>query len=220
MNVRFRSIDTWPYEPTSSREWGQFKAGWDSTLNLLDFELTKLGASEVVIECFLRPSEIRMDGWPRGDRTPTQPGVAVHFDTPRLGHLRYATDRYRDWKHNLRAIALGLQALRAVDRYGITRGGEQYRGFGELPAGLAMPAHKMSVEEAVDFILSTCEEHGHEVTTPRALLDDIAAGYRDDLDSAYRMAAKRLHPDTGGTAEEFQTLQEAKTILDNYGRSA
>ena len=32
---------------------------------------------------------------------------------------RYATDAYGDWKSNLRAIALGLEALRAVDRYGL-----------------------------------------------------------------------------------------------------
>jgi hypothetical protein len=218
MNVRFRSIDTWPYEPTSSREWGQFKAGWDSTLNLLDFEMSKLGASEVVIECFLRRSEIRMDGWPRSDaRTPSHPGVAVHFDTQKLGHLRYATDRYRDWKHNLRAIALGLQALRAVDRYGITRGGEQYRGFGELPAGLAMPAHKMSVEEAAKFV---CKHAGMPEASWGGLLDSISSGRPEmQYGPAYRMAAKRLHPDTGGSVDEFQTLQEAKTILDGYGRS-
>ena len=31
--------------------------------------------------------------------------------------------------HNLRSIALGLKALRAVDRYGVSRRGEQYAGF-------------------------------------------------------------------------------------------
>lgn len=50
--------------------------------------------------------------------------------------LVYATDTCVLWQHNVRSIALGLEALRAVDRYGITKRGEQYAGFtGALPAG-------------------------------------------------------------------------------------
>jgi hypothetical protein len=30
----------------------------------------------------------------------------------------------------------------------------------------------------------------------------------------YRDAAKNLHPDAGGSTEDFQKLQEAKRILD------
>ncbi len=43
--------------------------------------------------------------------------------------LVYATDACEFWQHNVRSIALGLEALRAVDRYGISRRGEQYAGF-------------------------------------------------------------------------------------------
>jgi len=53
------------------------------------------------------------------------------FDTGEMrdGHrlLRNVCDE--DWRHNVRSIALGLEALRAVDRYGISRRGEQYAGF-------------------------------------------------------------------------------------------
>lgn len=41
----------------------------------------------------------------------------------------YATDICVLWKHNVRSIALGLESLRAVDRYGITKRGQQYAGF-------------------------------------------------------------------------------------------
>lgn len=52
--------------------------------------------------------------------------------------LIYATDVCDYWQHNVRSIALGLEALRAVDRYGISRRGEQYAGFrGTLTAGAA-----------------------------------------------------------------------------------
>lgn len=43
--------------------------------------------------------------------------------------LVYATDACAFWQHNVRSIALGLEALRAVDRYGISRRGEQYAGY-------------------------------------------------------------------------------------------
>lgn len=51
-----------------------------------------------------------------------------------LSRLVYATDACVLWRHNVRSIALGLEALRAVDRFGISRRGEQYAGFrGALP---------------------------------------------------------------------------------------
>lgn len=43
--------------------------------------------------------------------------------------LVYATDTCVYWQHNVRSIALGLEALRAVDRYGISKRGQQYAGF-------------------------------------------------------------------------------------------
>jgi hypothetical protein len=43
--------------------------------------------------------------------------------------------------------------------------------------------------------------------------DDILdfGAWRND---GYRMAAKVLHPDAGGSTEDFQKLQEAKRLLD------
>lgn len=47
---------------------------------------------------------------------------------------QFAVDTYTTWQDNLRAIALGLEALRKVERYGITRGTEQYTGWKMLTA--------------------------------------------------------------------------------------
>lgn len=64
--------------------------------------------------------------------------VALQAATDPSRRLVYATDACEDWRHNVRSIALGLEALRAVDRYGITRKGEQYAGFrAALTAGSA-----------------------------------------------------------------------------------
>lgn len=55
--------------------------------------------------------------------------VAIQSATDPSKRLVYATDCCCYWQHNVRSIALGLGALRAVDRYGISRRGEQYSGF-------------------------------------------------------------------------------------------
>lgn len=207
IDARFHPLPVWPYEsrPDGSRAWGQFKAPLAATYDLLDRELRHLGASDVVIEAGFQPHEIRGDGWPRSNaRVPRHPGVAVHFDSSSYGHLRYATDVFRRWEYNLRAIALGLEALRKVDRYGITKGGEQYRGFAALPqAGIALGAG-MTKEEAAKFI--------HQYVADLYDVDDIETGVW--LTEAYRAAAKKLHPDQGGSADDFQRLQEAKRILE------
>lgn len=55
--------------------------------------------------------------------------IAVQAATDPTKRLVYATDVCDLWQHNVRSVALGLEALRAVDRYGISRRGEQYAGF-------------------------------------------------------------------------------------------
>ena len=143
IDARFRPVPVWPHEPTRSRRsrW-TFKASWANTLDLLNRELRNLNAKNVVIGCGLREQDIRNDGWPRSNaREPVHPGVEVSFDT-KHGRLVYGTDVCERWEHNVRAIALGLEALRAVDRHGITRHGEQYAGFKALPAGSGPSAER------------------------------------------------------------------------------
>jgi hypothetical protein len=52
---------------------------------------------------------------------------------------------------NARAIALGLEALRKVDRYRITKRGEQYTGWSALPPATPMGAAKMTADDALEF---------------------------------------------------------------------
>lgn len=135
MNVRFRPIQHWPAEfSRASVFYNPFRAKWNDTLNLLEFELDKLGAGEVIIELALEESDIRLDGWPRANAQPRHPGAIVSFDSEH-GPLRYGTDAFPDYEANVRAIALGLKALRQIDRYGIGSRGEQYQGYRALPAG-------------------------------------------------------------------------------------
>lgn len=95
-----------------------------------------LGAEAVVVKLALTERDIRRDGWPRRDARPAHPGVIIEFDS-RHGWLRYYDDQYTTWQDNLRALALSLEALRALGRWGALRG-EQY--VGSRPAIEAGPA--------------------------------------------------------------------------------
>lgn len=140
IDVTFRPLEIWPgpETPVHRRRRSQFRAGWSSTMELLDKELRALGARRVVIQLALQESDIRLDGWPRAASRPAHSGVVIAFES-KHGPLKYHSDQFNAWQDNLRAIALGLEALRAVDRYGITHRGEQYAGWKQLAAGGPTP---------------------------------------------------------------------------------
>lgn len=134
MDVRFRPISSFPFPP-GGRKRSLFQSGWSGTLELLNRELKQLRARNVVIELALTESDIRIDGWPRANARTADPRVVISFDS-KHGPLRYGTDAFDDWQDNVRAIALGLEALRKVERYGIGKRGEQYVGWRALPAAV------------------------------------------------------------------------------------
>jgi hypothetical protein len=137
-NLRMRTISTWPGERTSPgfRRESPFKSSLGDSLSLLDRELRALRAFDVWLEVAIPPEQFRIDGRPRAHAFASHPGVVLSFTSRTLGKdLRYATDRFWKWQDNLRAIALGLEALRKVERYGIANRGEQYAGWAQLPPG-------------------------------------------------------------------------------------
>jgi len=137
MKVTFRPLPTWPHGETRPRSYSQFKAPWAQTLERLEYEVEKLDGKGVLFGAGFRESDLRMDGWPRADRRQEpylHPGVELSFDS-RHGRLTYATDQFTDWRSNVRAIALSLEALRAVDRYGVSKRGQQYAGWAQLGPG-------------------------------------------------------------------------------------
>ena len=136
LNATFRPLTQWPGERTKTRRDAQFRATYSKTLDLLEYELDKLRAGNTVIQVDnLTTADIRNDGWPKGSWCPRGgwQGVIVSFESHK-GAMSFPCDRYTEWQDNLRAIALSLEALRTVDRYGVTRGNEQYTGWARLPA--------------------------------------------------------------------------------------
>jgi hypothetical protein len=221
IQATFRPIDQWlgVLRPSGQRIGHTFKASYTDTLDLLQRELEHLKAKDIVIQLDLDEGQIRNDGWPRSGSRPGHPGVIVSFDSIH-GPLRYFTDVFTSnwnhqmepWQANLRAIALGLEALRKVDRYGITKRGEQYTGWKSIGSGIAMPAAgPMTVEEAAEFL------GRHSGYVAGGILEDLrrekGTGHGRVAKAAYRQAAKKLHPDAGGDPELFKELSRAADVL-------
>ena len=202
MKHTFRPLRDWPGKRTTSPRRSVFKATYSQTLELLDRELLKLEAKQIVIQVDLPESKIRLDGLPRSGACPEYPGIILAFES-KYGPLKYATDTFDHWKDNLRAIALGLEALRKVDRYGITKRGEQYTGWKQLSDG---SQESFDVNSSAGFIAQYSES-----TT----IGEIKA-HREVYRKAYRQAAMKLHPDKGGAQEDFWLLQKAKSVLDAH----
>lgn len=214
MQYQFRPLNGWPFPNTRDRRtrW-TFKASWQATLNLVERELGYLNAKDIVIQADFREGDIRMDGMPRSNaRVPEHPGVIISFNS-KHGPLQYASDSCDFWQHNVRSIGLGLQSLRAVDRYGITRTGEQYRGWKQLGSGIEMGAGSpfSTAEEAALWI----HEHDDDGMEPHDL--DLCVHYQMTSESyrreIYRSAAKLLHPDAGGNPEDFKRLSDAIALI-------
>jgi len=201
LEARFRPIDRWPGTPTPSnnRKRSTFRASYATTLDELEKELNKLRAKDIVIQIALGFNDIRNDGWPRSSARPTSPGVIVSCETSK-GPLSFPCDRFTDWEDNLRAIAKSLEALRTVDRYGVTRNNEQYKGWAQIPQSANAT---MSREDAARFIGITIGMPDGHILRDRQIFSDC-----------YKSAARRLHPDTGGNHEAFVKLQAAKTVLE------
>lgn len=134
MRYAFEPLGDWTRPVTTEHPACRFRSGYADTIDLLDREVVQLGATLIVVQIDVSRAEIRNDGLPRAHARPRTPGVRVSFDSIH-GPMAYATDRFADWRDNLRAIAMSLQALRAVDRYGVNGTGEQYTGWLAIEAG-------------------------------------------------------------------------------------
>ena len=212
MRYTTRPLSGWdgPRTPAHQRRsrW-TFKASWSSTLELLERELGYLDARDVVLEADFREQDLRLDGMPRANaRLPEDPAVRLSFES-KHGPLVYQCDSVDGWHGNVRSIALGLGALRAVDRYGITRHAEQYRGWKQIGgSGAVVPDAPPDREQAAVNLVSLVFRDGP--VAPHVA--DLLAG-RIDLDVVARRAQRRAHPDTGGSAELFDAVQRSIAVL-------
>lgn len=193
-------IHAWPELLTSDRERSKFSAPWsgrryeswqtdNSTLGILKRELFHLDGENVVMQLAVGERDIRLDGQVRANARPAEhPGVILTFDS-KHGRLSYPCDTYTHWQCNVRGIALSLAALRSVDRYGVTRHGEQYAGSRQIPSSTGGGGDPYEVLAAHSGMKVTQVRRGPKV--------------------AYREAARNTHPDHGGDADDFDAVNAA-----------
>ncbi len=139
-------IRQWPGKLTVGRRTSPFRSTWGATMDLLERELAALNAKDVVVQRAFKVEDERLDGEPRPGARPEHPGVILSF-VSKTGPLQFACDRFTSWEDNIRAIALGLEALRKIDRYGIGQGAEQYAGWKTLHAGADATWAKAWIED-------------------------------------------------------------------------
>jgi hypothetical protein len=223
--ILFRPLPVWT-DPVSTPTGHQFKAGWSDTVEILKREVDTLNGArpgwttdaEIVLQVDSDERNMRRDGGIRADARVNSRGVVVSF-TSKHGPLRYACDTFEaswwgqmpSWQANVRAIALGLEALRKIDRYGIAGRGEQYTGWAQLGTGMPpiRTVTRMTADEAVD-VIGRWRHHPTEF-----LNDAIRRNLNGVVDQLYKRAAKVLHPDAGGDADEFKRVVMARNLLVN-----
>jgi hypothetical protein len=82
---------------------------------LLDANSAHLGVrSEFVLQIDVEERDLRLDGELRAHARPASPAVAISVDRRDKPSLLFVCGKFPNWQDNVRAIALGLEALRKV----------------------------------------------------------------------------------------------------------
>lgn len=205
-----RSIDhisssplEWPEEYDRTREFkreewpGRLDGKTDGEIRddlIHEAELTGDPEKALVISTNLETYEKNGRQVPYANQSePDDPGVAVYLHiegTPRA----FACDRYEKVHGNMRAITITLRDMRHIEKRGVNEGERIYQGFPQLPAK-------------------------GETDGPAwwDLLDvDPDSCTMEEVRKAYQEKAKEVHPDRGGSKEEFNQLQTAYEQANTY----
>jgi hypothetical protein len=149
-------------------------------------ELSRLGVAhgDALLSTNLR---VRLDGSPYSDAKPEggDPGVAVYFRLDGKDRV-LACDRWTTVADNLAAVAAHIEAIRAVDRYGVGTLDQAFAGYVGLPA--KGTTWKTTLGFAVD-----------------------AAPTTDEIQAAFRQRARTAHPDVAdGSHDAMASLVAAR----------
>lgn len=177
----------WPKTPDLKRKAGdRFDTTFERARYQLLQELRLLGARLPVISSNLM---LRNDGLPYAQearRRIEDPGVAIYFEFKKR-QMVIAQDSYQSVHGNLRSVGLAIAGLRQLERHGGAHMMERaFEGFVALPP----PKQKKSWRE---FLFG----------------DPHAYVTAEIVELQFKIMAKKLHPDAGGSAEGFQELNEA-----------
>ncbi len=180
--------DGWARTPAGMRRSSAFRTPPSDAFGSLEHELRRLGAVDPVTSSDLR---VKVDGalyaGEVGARS-SDPGVAVRWrDLAARAERVLACDRWERPYENARAIALTIEALRGLDRWGSTEVVERaFAGFAALPSPAESSPPWWDVLNVTPL-------------TPLPVAE-----------AAYRALARDAHPDRpGGSVERMRALSDA-----------
>lgn len=172
-----------PRTAACNRRHARFKTTFATAREKLMREIKLLGGSDCI---FSSDIPRRQDGLPYANATPKtgDPGIAVYFNR-KDKQLCFACDLYLTVDDNMHAIALTVQALRGISRWGTGDMMESaFRGYAALPER----AGGGNWWDTLGVAVNATKEQTRE---------------------AYRLLVKKHHPDVGGDAELFRRVNEA-----------
>jgi len=162
----------WQKTEINKREGGRFNCTLSSALNSLTREVKLLGGSGLILS-----SNVTL-----GSENPKDCGVVAYF-LHEGTQVAIPCDRWRTVAHNVRAIALTIEAMRGMERWGAKNMiRAMFTGFKALPSSTRHWTDVMNL-------------------TPNCT--------KDEATHRYRILANERHPDKGGTAEMMTTLNVA-----------
>lgn len=163
----------WPKTEPSRRERAKFKQTLQSAISNLQREIQLMGGTEVLLS----------SNYTLGQSSQKEPGVVAYF-TWCKNPMAIPCDRWDRIESNIQAIALTVEAMRGMERWGAKHMIQaMFTGFKQLPA-----------------------------STSGNWWDILGVGpgwHESDIRTAYLALVKKHHPDTGGNAEQFLLIQAA-----------
>lgn len=150
----------------------------------LEAEIDRLGGVYPLLSSNL---ELRLDGRPRLDSRPDDPGVCLYFHIKGEPYAM-ACDTYTEVAQNAAAIAEHVKATRLIARYGVATAAETLQAFRALPP----PATERPKRPW--WIVLGIERAGADADVVRAV---------------FKAKAHKAHPDKGGTVEAMAELNTA-----------
>lgn len=182
----------WPRQEGSRKNpIGSAACGFPFARNKITEEIRRIRAQDEILSTNCR---LLLNGQPRGDQQPGDPGVALYF-TLNGKSMVMATDYFTTTAANIWRLAMALAYLRGLERHG---GGTMleraFAGFAALPD----PNKRKTWHVALGL------EPGATLTV-------------EMVEARYRELARLHHPDRGGSvtmmAEINQARDEARRAL-------
>lgn len=181
----------WPthVRRSRSRTWSQFKQTMLTAQRALDYELSLLGASQVVVSTNYGPRKRDGSLYANARLYDNDPGVAVYF--VRKGQKQViACDKYAEGWENIYAVAKTIEALRGIERWGSSQMLDQaFTGFAALP--------QSTVVACWWDVLGVSRDAGSDI-----------------VDQAYRALVRKHHPDVAGG--DHDRMSEINSAYDSY----